>query len=73
MIPVVILSLYLLIYGLELSLEQRRREISIHRSIGATADKLKEEKKDMEGARSDLSKAPSAKKAGSGRELKSRS
>ena len=41
MIPVVILSLYLLIYGLELSLEQRRREISIHRSIGATADKLK--------------------------------
>ena len=40
MIPVVILSLYLLIYGLELSLEQRRREISIHRSIGATADKL---------------------------------
>ena len=41
MIPVVILSLYLLIYGLELSLEQRRREISIHRSIGATADRLK--------------------------------
>ena len=41
MIPVVILSLYLLVYGLELSLEQRRREISIHRSIGATADKLK--------------------------------
>jgi len=41
MIPVVILSLYLLIYGLELSLEQRRREISIHRSIGATAEKLK--------------------------------
>ena len=41
MIPVVILSIYLLIYGLELSLEQRRREISIHRSIGATADKLK--------------------------------
>ncbi|MEC7976377.1 MAG: FtsX-like permease family protein [Candidatus Thermoplasmatota archaeon] len=30
-----------MIYGLELSLEQRRREISIHRSIGATADKLK--------------------------------
>jgi ABC-type antimicrobial peptide transport system permease subunit len=41
MIPVVILSLYLLIYGLELSLEQRRREISIHRAIGATAEKLK--------------------------------
>ena len=33
-----------------------------------TADKLKETKKDMEGARSDLSRATSAKKAGSGRE-----
>jgi len=35
MIPIVILSLSVLIYGLVLSLEQRRREVSIHRVIGA--------------------------------------
>lgn len=35
MIPIVVLSLSVLIYGLILSLEQRRREISIHRVIGA--------------------------------------
>ena len=36
MIPIVILSLSVLVYGLVLSLEQRRREISIHRVIGGT-------------------------------------
>ena len=36
MIPIVILSFSVLIYGLILSLEQRRREISIHRVIGGT-------------------------------------
>ena len=36
MIPIVVLSLSVLIYGLVLSLEQRRREISIHRVIGGT-------------------------------------
>ena len=40
MIPIVILSLSVLIYGLILSLEQRRREISIHRVIGADAKGL---------------------------------
>ena len=40
MIPIVILSLSVLIYGLILSLEQRRREIAIHRVIGATASGL---------------------------------
>jgi ABC-type antimicrobial peptide transport system permease subunit len=40
MIPIVILSLSVLIYGLVLSLEQRRREVSIHRIIGADARSL---------------------------------
>ncbi|MCS5525777.1 MAG: ABC transporter permease, partial [Candidatus Poseidoniaceae archaeon] len=40
MIPIVVLSLAVLIYGLVLSLEQRRREISIHRVIGADAKQL---------------------------------
>ncbi len=41
MIPIVILSFSVLIYGLVLSLEQRRREISIHRVIGATSKGLR--------------------------------
>jgi len=40
MIPIVILSMSVLIYGLILSLEQRRREISIHRTIGGSATGL---------------------------------
>ena len=36
MIPIVILSFSVLIYGLVLSLEQRKREISIHRVIGGS-------------------------------------
>ncbi len=40
MVPIVILSLAVLVYGLVLSLEQRRREISIHRVIGADAERL---------------------------------
>ena len=40
MIPIVILSLAVLIYGLILSLEQRRREVSIHRVIGANSRQL---------------------------------
>ena len=40
MIPIVILSIAVLIYGLVLSLEQRRREVSIHRVIGADASRL---------------------------------
>jgi len=40
MIPIVILSLAVLIYGLVLSLEQRRREVSIHRVIGADGSSL---------------------------------
>ena len=40
MIPIVILSLAVLIYGLVLSLEQRRREVSIHRVIGADGQRL---------------------------------
>ena len=40
MIPIVILSLAVLIYGLVLSLEQRRREVSIHRVIGADGKSL---------------------------------
>ena len=36
MIPIVILSFSVLIYGLILSLEQRKREISIHRVIGGS-------------------------------------
>ena len=41
MIPIVVLSLSVLIYGLILSLEQRRREISIHRVIGGTSEGLR--------------------------------
>ena len=41
MIPIVVLSLSVLVYGLVLSLEQRRREISIHRVIGATSSGLR--------------------------------
>ena len=40
MIPIVVLSISVLIYGLVLSLEQRRREVSIHRVIGADAKTL---------------------------------
>ncbi|MBT6255750.1 MAG: FtsX-like permease family protein [Euryarchaeota archaeon] len=40
MIPIVILSIAVLIYGLVLSLEQRRREVSIHRVIGADGPRL---------------------------------
>ena len=40
MIPIVFLSLAVLIYGLVLSLEQRRREVSIHRVIGADGRSL---------------------------------
>tara|TARA_Y100000766_G_scaffold80137_1_gene68115 strand:+ start:10922 stop:14539 length:3618 start_codon:yes stop_codon:yes gene_type:complete len=40
MIPIVFLSLAVLIYGLVLSLEQRRREVSIHRVIGADGQSL---------------------------------
>ena len=40
MIPIVILSISVLIYGLVLSPEQRRREVSIHRVIGADANSL---------------------------------
>jgi ABC-type antimicrobial peptide transport system permease subunit len=36
MVPIVILSFSVLIYGLVLSLEQRKREIAIHRVIGGT-------------------------------------
>lgn len=41
MVPIVVLSLAVLVYGLILSLEQRRREISIHRVIGATSKGLR--------------------------------
>ena len=41
MVPIVVLSLSVLIYGLILSPEQRRREISIHRVIGASAKDLR--------------------------------
>tara|TARA_B100000029_G_scaffold448642_1_gene471280 strand:+ start:1485 stop:5267 length:3783 start_codon:yes stop_codon:yes gene_type:complete len=40
MIPIVILSFSVLIYGLALSLEQRKMEISIHRVIGGTKERL---------------------------------
>ena len=40
MIPIVVLSFSVLIYGLVLSLEQRKREISIHRVIGGTESTL---------------------------------
>lgn len=40
MVPIVVLSIAVLVYGLVLSLEQRRREISIHRVIGATSGGL---------------------------------
>jgi len=41
MVPIVVLSIAVLVYGLVLSLEQRRREISIHRVIGATSSGLR--------------------------------
>ena len=40
MIPIVILSFSVLIYGLALSLEQRKMEIAIHRVIGGTKEGL---------------------------------
>jgi ABC-type antimicrobial peptide transport system permease subunit len=40
-IPIVVLSFSVLIYGLQLSLEQRRREIAIHRVIGGTQEGLR--------------------------------
>ena len=40
MIPIVVLSFSVLIYGLVLSLEQRKREVSIHRVIGGTEGNL---------------------------------
>ncbi|MDP6562362.1 MAG: FtsX-like permease family protein [Candidatus Thalassarchaeum sp.] len=40
MIPIVVLSFSVLIYGLVLSLEQRKREVSIHRVIGGTKGNL---------------------------------
>jgi ABC-type antimicrobial peptide transport system permease subunit/uncharacterized protein YjbI with pentapeptide repeats len=40
MIPIIILSMAILVYGLVLSLEQRRREIAIHRTIGGSAGQL---------------------------------
>ena len=40
MIPIVALSFVVLAYGLVLSLEQRRREVSIQRVIGGTEKTL---------------------------------
>ncbi len=40
MVPIVVMSLAVLVYGLILSLEQRRKEISIHRVIGANSSGL---------------------------------
>ena len=40
MIPIIILSVSVLLYGLLLSLEQRRREIAIHRVIGGGPNSL---------------------------------
>ena len=40
MIPVILLTLAVLIYGLNLALEQRRSEIAIHRVYGGTARAL---------------------------------
>ena len=40
MVPIVALSFVVLIYGLVLSLEQRRREVAIHRVIGGTESTL---------------------------------
>ncbi|MEC9336367.1 MAG: ABC transporter permease, partial [Candidatus Thermoplasmatota archaeon] len=40
MIPIIILSVSVLLYGLLLSLEQRRREIAIHRVIGGGPNTL---------------------------------
>ena len=39
-IPIVALSFVVLLYGLQLSLEQRRREVAIHRVIGGTEETL---------------------------------
>jgi len=41
MIPIVVLSFSVLIYGLALSLEQRKREIAIHRVLGGTEANLR--------------------------------
>jgi ABC-type antimicrobial peptide transport system permease subunit len=40
MIPIIFLSVVVLIYGLLLSLEQRRREVSIHRVMGGSSASL---------------------------------
>ncbi|HIK77949.1 MAG TPA: FtsX-like permease family protein [Candidatus Poseidoniales archaeon] len=40
MIPIILLSIAVLVYGMVLSLEQRRREISIHRTIGGSAQSM---------------------------------
>lgn len=40
MIPVILLSLSVLIYGLNLALEQRRAEVAIHRTYGGTSKAL---------------------------------
>ena len=40
MIPVILLSLAVLLYGLNLALEQRRGEIAIHRLYGGTSRAL---------------------------------
>ena len=40
-IPIVVLSFSVLIYGLALSLEQRKKEIAIHRVIGGTQEGLR--------------------------------
>ena len=40
MIPIIILSLAVLIYGLILSQEQRRREVAVHRTMGGSARSL---------------------------------
>ena len=39
-IPIIALSFVVLLYGLQLSLEQRRREVAIHRVIGGTEENL---------------------------------
>ncbi len=41
MIPIVVLSFSVLIYGLALSLEQRKMEVAIHRVIGGTQEGLR--------------------------------
>ena len=39
-IPIIALSFVVLLYGIQLSLEQRRREVAIHRVIGGTEETL---------------------------------